>query len=87
MSDRHDRPSPPQYSEVPRPETTERYDDGAGEALLGTHSVEGSRKTDDDERSMSMRSSEQRQAVASLAEKKALWWKNVLITGMFIASW
>lgn len=81
-SDESDRDvSPPHYDESHRPGE-------AGEALLGNGKVytgndfppEGSRRTSEDV-------IQSKSELASIEQRKALWWRNVIVTGMFIASW
>ena len=86
MSDFVEDGPPPKYSEAPGPlnDESEPRDGGTREAFLGgMGAVGGVRKTSED----GLEVGREELRLAGIEQRKALWWKNTLVTGMFIASW
>ena len=74
---------PPKYCEAAGPLDGDAAEGGTREALLGSVGEGGPRKTSEDGRE----AGRGEMLSASIEQRKALWWKNTVVTGSFIASW
>jgi hypothetical protein len=78
-----DESPPPKYTEAPALMNGDALDGRTRQALLGGSSGDGPRKMSED----GLEPNREDMRLASLEQRKALWWRNTLVTAMFIASW